>query len=183
MKQEKRKWLGEERRELILKLLKNSSTPITGNELAKKAQVSRQVIVGDINLLKARNEPIIATSQGYLYMKSTIANEVVEKTIVCFHDRSQTEKELNIIVDHGVIVKNVIVEHPVYGEITASLMLANRKDVSDFVSRIENTNAALLTDLTSGIHLHTLMAPNIEAIEQVEAELKKEGILVDDTKN
>ncbi|MHA4790996.1 HTH domain-containing protein, partial [Klebsiella pneumoniae] len=67
MKKE-RKLLGEERRALILQWLKENHRPMTGTELANKTNVSRQVIVQDISLLKARNEPIIATSQGYLYL-------------------------------------------------------------------------------------------------------------------
>ncbi|CAM5389150.1 hypothetical protein LSPH24S_01338 [Lysinibacillus sphaericus] len=63
-----KKMLGEERRLQLLELLKKSNTPITGTDFAKFANVSRQVIVNDMTLLKARNEPIIATSQGYIYM-------------------------------------------------------------------------------------------------------------------
>ncbi|WP_062104568.1 transcription repressor NadR [Bacillus niameyensis] len=177
---EKRKLFGEERREILLNLLKESEVPITGSALAQKAHVSRQVIVGDINLLKARNEPIIATSQGYLYMKLPQENNQIEKTIVCLHDRFQAEEELNIIVDHGVTVKNVTVEHPIYGELTASLMVSNRKEVREFLHKVSKTKASLLADLTSGIHLHTLLASTKEAIEKVEQELKKAGILLEE---
>ena len=63
-----KKLLGEERRLELLSLLKNAKQPVTGTDLAKHTNVSRQVIVNDMNLLKARNEPIMATSQGYIYM-------------------------------------------------------------------------------------------------------------------
>ncbi|MCJ7839913.1 transcription repressor NadR [Lederbergia sp. NSJ-179] len=180
MKQEQKKLLGEERRERLLSLLKESNTPITGGELAEMTRVSRQVIVGDINLLKARNIPIIATSQGYLYMKATQETPVFEKTIVCSHSRSQTAEELYILVDHGITVKNVIVEHPIYGDLTASLMVSNRKEVEHFLHKVKITNSSLLADLTSGIHLHALAAPNKKAIEKAEKELKAAGILVDE---
>ncbi|MBS4222563.1 transcription repressor NadR [Lederbergia citrea] len=180
MKEESKKLLGEERREWLISLLKESSSPITGSTLAKKTKVSRQVIVGDITLLKARNEPIIATSQGYMYMPIHRANEVIEKTIACFHQRDQAEAELNIIVDHGVTVKDVKVEHPVYGDLTASIMVSNRQEVQSFLSRIKKTNASLLADLTSGIHLHTLAAPNVEAILKAEEALKAAGILIEE---
>ena len=71
--------LGEERRDWLLKTLKESDKPITGGTLAKETNVSRQVIVGDITLLKARNEPIIATSQGYLYMALPKIKQMVER--------------------------------------------------------------------------------------------------------
>ncbi|HLU22011.1 MAG TPA: transcription repressor NadR [Bacillaceae bacterium] len=177
---EKKKLLGDERRELLLTLLKESNSPLTGTFLAKKANVSRQVIVGDITLLKARNEPIIATSQGYIYLNTNPSENVVEKTIVCVHNMDQTEDELNIIVDHGVTVKDVRVEHPVYGDLTASIMVSNRSDVKAFLNRMKETNAALLSDLTSGIHSHTLSASNSQLIDKAEAALKKAGLLIDE---
>lgn len=180
MKDDMKKLLGDERREMLLHLLKESNSPITGSELAKKTNVSRQVIVGDMNLLKARNEPIIATSQGYMYMSLTSVSNIVEKTIVCFHNRDQSEQELNIIVDHGITVKDVKVEHPIYGDLTASLMVSNRQEVQAFLNKLKKTNATLLADLTSGIHLHTLSAPNKRVIEQAIVELRAANILLEE---
>ena len=94
-----KKLLGEERRNELLILLKNSAKPITGSELAKHTNVSRQVIVNDINLLKARNEPIIATSQGYLYMKLDEGNSEFERKIVCLHTAEEAADEMLTIVD------------------------------------------------------------------------------------
>ncbi|RWR11158.1 transcription repressor NadR [Siminovitchia fortis] len=178
-KEKEKKLLGEDRREWILNYLKNSSGPVTGTALAEKSNVSRQVIVGDITLLKARNEPIIATSQGYLYMR--IGNQgLAERIIACRHDRSQAEQELNIIVDHGVTVKDVTVEHPVYGDLTASIMVSNRKDVQAFLKSIRKTNASLLLELTSGLHLHTLTAPDEQMILNAEKALHEAGILAEE---
>lgn len=179
-KEESIKMLGEDRRDWLLKTLKESDKPITGGTLAKETNVSRQVIVGDITLLKARNEPIIATSQGYLYMALPKTKQMVEETIACFHQRNQAEEELHIIVDHGVTVKDVKVEHPVYGDLTASIMVSNRREVQLFLSQIKDTNAALLSDLTSGIHLHTLVAPSEEAIKKTKQALKEAGILIEE---
>ncbi|MDF4730806.1 HTH domain-containing protein, partial [Vibrio parahaemolyticus] len=86
MKQnEQKKILGEERRQLILQWLLAANEPLSGNELSKKTNVSRQVIVQDISLLKARNEPIIATAQGYLYLKPQEKQQAFERVIVCQH--------------------------------------------------------------------------------------------------
>ncbi|MBC8831661.1 HTH domain-containing protein, partial [Escherichia coli] len=52
-----KKILGDTRRQMILKWLKEAEAPISGNQLAQKTNVSRQVIVQDISLLKAGNEP------------------------------------------------------------------------------------------------------------------------------
>src|SRR3954447_5229825 len=115
---EKRKVFGEERRALLIGLLKESDRPLTGSELASITNVSRQAIVGDITLLKAKNEPIIATSQGYLYLKQNASTYAFERTIACRHSPDDTEKELNLLVDHGVLVKDVKIEHKVYGDLT-----------------------------------------------------------------
>src|SRR5690625_2849282 len=119
-----KKMTPKERQKYILQTLKMKRQPLTGNMLAEKANVSRQVIVQDISILKAQNEPIVATSQGYLYIHSDPHN--FEQTIAVHHAPEDTRKELYILVDHGITVKDVIVEHPVYGELTASLMVSSR---------------------------------------------------------
>ncbi len=179
---EKRKILGDERRHLILEWLQNSREPITGGELAKRTNVSRQIIVNDITLLKAKNEPILATSQGYLYIHPAGAENKVEKTLVCMHSREQVAHELNLLVDHGVTVKDVKVEHPVYGDLTASIMVSTRAEVARFIRRIEETNASYLSELTGGIHLHTVEAASGRQVEEAEQALKEAGILFEENK-
>ncbi|MDP4086980.1 MAG: transcription repressor NadR [Bacillota bacterium] len=176
---EQKKILGEERRSFLLQLLKETNIPITGSELATKTNVSRQVIVGDITLLKARNEPIIATSQGYIYLNPTGTATIYEKTIACRHTPKDTEKELNLLVDHGVTVKDVRIEHPVYGDLTASIMVSNRQEVKQFMQKILGTKASFLSELTSGIHLHTITSPIEASLIEAEKELKKAGFLIE----
>ncbi|WP_174732215.1 transcription repressor NadR [Mesobacillus harenae] len=178
MKNQK-KLLGEERREMILNLLKTSPAPVTGGELASQANVSRQVIVGDITLLKTKNEPIIATSQGYIYMQLQNSLHLFERTIAVCHTPDQTEEELNLLVDQGVTVKDVKIEHPVYGDLTASLMVSNRKDVKQFLYNIRNTKAALLSALTGGIHLHTISATSEQTLDEAEKALAEAGFLLE----
>lgn len=175
-----KKMLGEERRHELLQILKTSSDPITGTDLAKHANVSRQVIVNDMNLLKARNEPIIATSQGYVYLIREEQKEVYERKIVCLHTAAQAEDEMLTIVDCGVTLKSVIIDHPVYGEITASMMLSNRHDVKSFLQRISETNANYLSVLTDGTHLHEISASSIELLDRAEEMLRKKGYLVEE---
>ncbi|MCW1835992.1 transcription repressor NadR [Bacillus xiamenensis] len=176
-----RKLIGEERRSAILEWLKETDTPLTGSYLAKKAAVSRQVIVQDISLLKAKNEPIIATSQGYVYMAPQHAPETeIEQIIACKHDPHRTEEELILIVDHGVTVKDVIIEHPVYGELTASIRVSTRKQVADFVHHISNTGASYLSELTDGVHLHTLTSYSQKQLDQAIQALDDAGFLIKD---
>ncbi|MDR7237382.1 transcription repressor NadR [Neobacillus drentensis] len=175
---EQKKILGEERRSLILQQLKDSPVPLTGSELANRTNVSRQVIVGDITLLKAKNEPIIATSQGYIYLKHNSGTSF-ERTIACKHLPEDTEKELYLLVDHGVLVKDVKIEHRVYGDLTASIMVSNRQEVKQFIENIQKTGASLLSELTEGIHLHTISASSTQVLDKAEAALKAEGFMIE----
>ena len=55
----------EERRQKILETLLHSKIPLTGAMLSHKFQVSRQIIVGDITVLRATGHDIYATPRGY----------------------------------------------------------------------------------------------------------------------
>lgn len=175
---DERKILGNERRDLIVKWLQESNKPIPGRELAERTNVSRQVIVQDVSLLKAGNEPIIATNRGYLYMQENKQNNAYQRVIVCAHEPDEAEKELNIIVDQGATVIDVIVEHALYGELTGSLMIESRYDVNEFLKEVQKKEATLLSRLTNGIHLHTIEADSEEKLDAVCYELDKEGILI-----
>ena len=172
------KMSAEEREKLILTSLKQATAPITASEFAEKANVSRQVIVQDVSILKAKNEPIVATSRGYIYLKQEKEADIKQKTIVVKHTPEQTLEELYIIVDHGVTVKDVSVEHPVYGDLTASIRVSNRKEVEEFYKKLSHPNASHLSTLTNGLHLHTLEADSIDKIDAAIQDLKKAGILV-----
>lgn len=174
---DKRKLIGENRREQILHWLQSSQTPLTGSELAERAQVSRQVIVGDITLLKARGIPIMATSQGYVYMDTPDSGQV-ERVVACSHPPDQTKEELHLLVDLGILVKDVKIEHPVYGDLTASIMVSNRKEALQFLNKINETRAAYLSELTEGIHLHTLSAKDSATLDEAEQALLEAGFLL-----
>ncbi|MGI8313497.1 transcription repressor NadR [Halobacillus mangrovi] len=178
MSQSSKKMKAHERREHILSLLKQRGSPVTGSSLAEEMNVTRQVIVGDVSLLKARNEPIVATSQGYMYMTDVKEELAYQKTIVCQHGAEKTEEELNILVDHGVHVQDVVVEHPIYGDLTAQLRISNRRDVKKFIEQVNSTNASFLLELTGGIHTHTIAADSRDAIEEAVYALSEAGILM-----
>lgn len=172
-----KKLLGEARRQELLILLKQSKDPITGTKLSKKAGVSRQVIVGDITLLKARNEPILATSQGYVYLEKENSTHAFERNIACIHSPADAQDELYTLVDAGVLVKNVTVEHPVYGDLTASIQVANRHEVDLFLKKVLETGASYLSELTGGIHLHLIAASSEEVLDRAVVEMSKKNFL------
>jgi len=165
------------RREQIIQLLTATSHPVTGSELAEKFSVSRQVIVQDIALLRAQGKEIIATPRGYMFFSAN-QYQPLRRTFACRHDRQETQRELNIFVDCGGTVEDVIVEHPFYGQISGSLMLKSRTDVEHFCRKIEQSGASLLSSLTEGVHLHTIRADNEETFTEIEKQLGKACLLL-----
>ena len=167
-----------ERRLKILEILKRNNKPITGTELSAKFKVSRQIIVGDITVLRAKGYDVYATPRGYI-LPDEPKNPNTLATICCRHDNSQLEKELNIIVDNGGKMHDVIVEHPVYGEIRVNLFISNRREVKEFLQKLDDTNAPPLMIMGSGTHYHTIEIPDEETFKIICSELSKANILVD----
>lgn len=172
------KMSAQERQDLIVESLQMTDKPITGSVFASEANVSRQVIVQDISILKAKKYPIIATSRGYLLQREEDAN--YQKVIAVEHGPDRTEEELQIIVDHGVTVRDVTVEHALYGEITASIMVSNRMEVEQFIGKMKQTKSPYLSTLTDGIHLHQLESDREEKIMAACKSLAKAGILLEE---
>ncbi|HEX3015504.1 MAG TPA: transcription repressor NadR [Desulfobacteria bacterium] len=170
--------IGENRRKRLLELLKTAQDPLKAVQLAQQTGVSRQVIVQDIALLRAGNQPIMATPKGYVFLGER-ASDGIRQVIYSLHAPKDTEQELNILVDHGICVLDVGVEHPLYGKIWRSLNLKTRLDVKRFMEKMTETEASLLSSLTEGRHLHTLEAPNQETLDLAIAALKKIGFLAE----
>jgi transcriptional regulator of NAD metabolism len=167
----------EARRERILILLGNCEQPITGADLSERLGVSRQVIVQDMAVLRAAGHEILASPQGY-YVQPRLAG--MHRAVVAVrHTPAQTEDELTILVDVGVEVVDVIVEHPIYGEQRGMLHIASREDVRQFIAQLNSTGARLLSELTGGLHLHTLEARRPEQLERARQVLRKRGYLVE----
>ena len=165
------------RRQAILDQLRTADRPVSASALAAGLNVSRQIIVGDIALLRAGGAEISATPRGYVLPRAT---DGITRTIACRHTLAQTGQELDILVDNGCTVLDVIVEHPVYGQLTGQLQISSRYDVEQFLARIRDSDAAPLSLLTGGLHLHTLRCPNEDAYTRACAALKAAGLLLDD---
>ncbi len=163
------------RRQAILDRLRTADRPVSASALAAGLNVSRQIIVGDIALLRAGGAEISATPRGYVLPRAT---DGITRTIACRHTLAQTGQELDILVDNGCTVLDVIVEHPVYGQLTGQLQISSRYDVEQFLARIRDSDAAPLSMLTGGLHLHTLCCPNEDAYTRACAALKAAGLLL-----
>ncbi len=165
------------RRESVAKLLAVPGAVYTGQQLADRFGVSRQVIVYDVALLRAQGVEILATPRGYMMSPLSARHS---KTLACCHPGKEIERELSIIVDHGGTVVDVVVEHPVYGDLTGALMLSSRHEVQNFVARLAGSGARPLSELTEGVHLHTVESHSPEVLLRIEKALGEAGFLVPD---
>ncbi|BCZ43941.1 transcriptional regulator [Clostridium gelidum] len=166
-----------DRRESIIKLLLVSNEPIKGSVIASKYLVTRQVIVKDIAILRAKGENIIATPDGYIINKK---ENKVKAIIAVTHNEEEMFTEMSIVIKYGGTIEDVIVEHPLYGEIAAMLMIKNYNELNKFVQKYQEQKARLLSVLTNGVHLHTISAESDDDINLIISELKKNNFIVSD---
>ena len=89
-------------------------------------------------------------------------------------------EELRILVDNGCLIKDVIVEHPIYGQLVGQLDISTRHDVDEFIAQVFRSDAAPLSDLTGGIHLHTIVCPDEETYDRVLEKLRSRGFIFED---
>ena len=164
---------GQERREEIVKILKNSDRAIPGTELAKMLDVSRQVIVQDMALIRANGIEITSTNRGYIIQEESKVSRVFK----LIHTSDQVEEELNLYVDFGAVVEDVFVYHKVYGLIKVPMNIRSRRDVKKYLEGISSGKSSELMNLTSNYHYHTVSAESEEVLDQLQEELWKRGYL------
>lgn len=168
---------GETRRLNIVQLLSTSDKPMSGTELAKAFGVSRQVIVQDIALLRAIDKNILSTNKGYVLYDPKAGLRSAKRSFSVCHEDAQIADELYTIVDYGGTVLDVVIEHEVYGQITADLFLKKRIDVDEFVKKLQSNQAKPLNLLTGGNHVHTVEAEDEATLDAIAEALKKKGYL------
>ncbi len=164
---------GSERRKKITELLGSSREALSGRSLASKLNVSRQVIVQDIALLRAEGQNVVSTNTGYMLIKSKNAVRVFKAV----HKEEEVGDELKLIVDLGGIVRDVFVSHRVYGTVRAELNIGSRMDIEKFLSDIMSGKSSLLMNITSGYHYHTVEANSEELLDIIQDKLKERGYL------
>ncbi len=164
---------GRERRERILKILKDSDRPVAGTELAKQLNVSRQIIVQDMALIRANGFDVMSTNRGYVIYGEKDASRVFK----VIHTDEQVEEELNLFVDLGGKVEDVFVYHKVYGVIKANMNIRSRRDVKKYMEGILSGKSTNLMNLTSNYHYHTVTAEDEQTLDLIQDELSKKGFL------
>lgn len=164
---------GQERREQILKILKQSEFPVAGTDLAKQLHVSRQVIVQDMALIRANGMDVISTNRGYILRHAFAASRVFK----VIHTDEQAEEELNLFVDFGGKVEDVFVYHKVYGVIKVPMNIKSRRDVQKYMDDISSGKSKTLKNITSDYHYHTITSEDEHVLDMIQEELGKRGFL------
>ena len=171
---------GDIRRKKILEILGEGQNPISGTELAGMMGVSRQVIVQDIALLRASYKNILSTNKGYILFEENRKPKYCRRTVKVKHKNEEIMEELDLIVDAGARVLDVVVEHDIYGQIMVDLIINNHSDVEAFVRKVEENKTRPLNELTEGVHFHTIEAENEMILDKAWKSLKDAGFLLED---
>ncbi|MBS4913421.1 MAG: transcription repressor NadR [Veillonella sp.] len=166
----------EKRRQGLLSILSQTTTPLTGEVLAQSYGVTRQVIVNDMAALRDAGYPIQSTVKGYEISK--VSTEGILRTITCRHTPEDTLTELHTIIELGGMVHNVSVTHDVYGNLTAPLPIKTEADIEGFLNKQKNSASGLLSKLNNGLHTHLIEAPTLEAMERIIKTLQELHIVI-----
>lgn len=180
----------------LLDALRSADAPVSGGQLANTLNVSRQIIVQDIALLREAGANIVATTKGYVLADTaqtaaqnatqTMAQNAEQpaavldepaRTFKLHHEVEQTREELQTIIALGGRVHNVSISHRAYGRITAPLEIANQADIERFINDIESGKSSPLSTATSGYHYHLVSAPSDKALEAIGRALADKGFL------
>ena len=167
------------RRQQIIDIITHASAPVSATALSTKLGASRQAIVGDVALLRARGHDITATSKGYIITPKPhdAALQYLGK-ITSRHTADDTKAELYEIIDLGAAVIDVTIEHDVYGNITGPLNIKTRADVDNFINRLESSQDRLLLELSGhGVHQHTIACRDKDHFENIVQALRAKYFL------
>lgn len=169
---------GHTRRKEIVTYLESRTSPTNGTELAKHFKVSRQVIVQDIALLRAENRNILSTNKGYVLYHPREPHTGHTAVIMVRHSTEETLEEMRSIVDFGGSMLDVSIDHDLYGQIRADLVINDLRDAEEFCEKMQNSTSRPLKVLTDECHYHTIAAPSERALEMILKDLKEKGFLL-----
>ena len=161
----------ENRRKKIIETIRENNGPISASALARKYGVSRQIIVGDIELLRAEGYNIIATNSGYIP-----ANQDKSVRIKLKNRQEDTFDKLCAVVDEGARITEITIEHSMYGKITCPLKVANRAEAKAYTQTLAEVGPSL-ESLTGGVHYITVEADNDIILLRVQKALNDKGYL------
>lgn len=162
-------------------MLQRATGPLSATHMAKTFKVSRQIVVGDIALLRASGHEIDSTPRGYLLHDDDGSDTPFPYVgmVACCHDTARLAEELYTIVDYGGCAIDVTIEHPIYGQISGALDIRSRYDTDMFVQQVSRQTSQPLSALTGGIHLHRIGCRDQETFQRISAALKEKGLLLE----
>ena len=163
-----------ERRKAIVAYLSKAGKPISGSELSERFAVSRQIIVGDVAMLKGTGYEILSTHQGYLLQRSPL----FERVFKVRHTSAETEDELTRIIELGGTVVDVFVWHKVYGRLEAPLNIFSKLHIRQFIEGVRSGKSTELMTVTGGYHYHTVRAESEEILDRIRDALNEKGYIV-----
>lgn len=165
----------EKRREEILSLLGNTDNPIPANVLKERFEISRQVIVQDIAILRANGYDITSTNRGYVLNSKMQASRVFK----CRHSFEEIVDEGVLVIEAGGRIEDIYVNHRVYGRISARLDLYNRTHVEELYRSLVSGASKPLMAVTDGYHYHNVSADSEEILDKIEKALRQRGFLIE----
>lgn len=168
---------GNTRRKEIIAYLSTKQEPVNGTELAHRFDVSRQVIVQDIALLRAENREILSTNKGYVLYQPINKRGDCTAVIMTQHSAEQTIEEMQTIVEYGGRMLDVFIDHDLYGQIRADLVINDLVDAQEFCRKMKSSTSKPLKELTGDCHYHTIAAPSEKVLQLIKEELKEKGFL------
>ncbi len=167
--------MSNHRQSQIKAQLTAATAPISATTLARKYTVSRQTIVGDIALMRAQGEKIIATPRGYEYERESI----MEALVVCKHLPVDAVDEMRRIVRAGGVIKDVMIDHPLYGQLHGELQIRTEADINMFIAKMRQHQGRMLSELTEGVHMHTIAYEKPEQLVAIKDTLRAASYLVE----
>ena len=162
---------GQARRKKIIEIIQNADKPVSGTALAAQLNVSRQVVVTDIALIRANGIEVNSTNRGYVISQSNKCKRIIKSR----HTDEQILDELFAIVDNGGVAENIIINHRFYNRLEAPLNVSSRREAKEFMEAIESGKSKSLSSATSGYHYHIISADSEETLDIIEDELKAKG--------
>ncbi len=165
----------ERRREEILSLIGNTENPIPASVLKERFNVSRQVIVQDIAILRANGYDITSTNRGYVLGHTARAMRIFK----CRHSFDEIVSEGALIIEAGGRIEDIFVNHRVYGRISARLDLQNRMHVEELYRSLVSGASKPLMSVTDGYHYHTVSADSEETLDKIGKILRENKFLIE----
>ena len=166
---------GYERRMNIIEYLQNSDKAVSGKDLASLYHVSRQVIVQDIALLRAKDYDIVSTNHGYILNE----NKKVTRVFKVKHSEEKTQEEWECIVDYGGTIEDVFIYHRRYGIVRAKMNIRSRNDIIHFLEDLKSGKSTYLKNVTSDYHYHVVEADSEKTLDMIQEALEEKGFLLE----